>query len=401
MKKSLFIIAATALVVSCSSNDVKNDVNGDLVSIGFKTTMMEKSTRATVGTNAGEMTTVLTNGEYTGTLNTDGNAIEVWAWKTVNTTNSVVFDNQPVIYNANAYADATETTHWTYTPVKYWDRTASYKFYAVAPDGVFTLTEDRDDESNRKFSLTVPNDRVIQTLQDQNGASMVKLAGAQGNGTASDAIDYLVAAVVPCAAGANTQGNADDKDVAFTFSHILSKLTVKVLTTADFDGNDKPVIKLTQLDVKLDSMATSYSQATAGTVTADAGNSGDIWATPVVRNQTITCFSVDQTNNPKYVDSLTLSTTKQQVASYLVAPTPNGATPAKCSVTVTAKYTVFYTDGIKDNCTTPETKVATLTSFVQNTSNVLNITVSPQAILFDVQTVNGFEDDVDYDVDVH
>lgn len=389
MKKSLLIFAAAALIVGCADNTVKNDTVQEQIAIGFVPSFMEKITRA----NAGEMAITPTN-----TFNKDGNTFEVWGWKTNNDQGlSQVFDNQEVIYNSS---NTTTTTKWGYSPVKYWDRTASYVFYATAPYGFFELNEN-DNPDNRIITLTVPNDSVVQTLEDSNGASKIKKAYTEGNGTESKACDFLVAGKVECSAGATTQGNANDKDVAFTFSHILSKLTVKVLTTADFSGDNKPYIKLTKLDIKLDSMATTYTQKTAGTVTAAADNSGDTWAGPVVRNITKTCFDVDPAQSNKLVDSLLLSTTKEEIASYLVAPTPNGDSPATCSVTVTAKYTVFYTDGVVDNCTSPETKVATLTSFVQNTHNILNITIAPQAILFDVQTVNGFTPENEYNQDVH
>ena len=54
-----------------------------------------------------------------------------------------------------------------------------------------------------------------------------------------------------------------------------------------------------------------------------------------------------------------------------------------------------------DEGTITATTVTTLTSFVQNTHNILNITVAPQAILFDVQTVNGFTPETEYNQDVH
>ena len=107
-------------------------------------------------------------------------------------------------------------------------------------------------------------------------------------------------------------------------------------------------------------------------------------------------FDVDDT---KVTSKLPLSTTATSIASYLVAPTPTGASATKATVKVTAEYDVIYSD-ITDHCVSPETTVSTLEYFVQNTHNILNITIAPQAILFDVQTVNGFDPEAEYNVDI-
>lgn len=379
MKKSLLLMAAAVLVISCGEDSVRNNVAENDIPIGFVPTFMEKNTRA----NAGEM---IIQGN-TNTFNVDGNTFAVWGWKTdAQSTTSPIFTNQLVEYNSS---NTTTSTKWGYTPVKYWDRKSSYAFYATAPHGKFTI------DTNKKFSAAnVPS---VQILEDMNGTSKVTKPNA-------DATDYLVAGVVNCAAGANNQGNATDKDVAFTFSHILSKLTVKVLTTTDFNktGDQRPQIKLTNLKIKLNGMAQNYAQKTAGAVNAGATDK-DAWSNAITTAIEKVCFNADGTT----VTDLLLSTTAYEVASYFIAPTTTGTTgdnavsAGSATVTVTAKYDVYYSDGIVDHCETPETEVTTLTSFVQNTHNILNVTVSPQAILFDVQTVNGFDPEYTYNQDVH
>lgn len=390
MKKSFLFFVATALMISCSNDSIRNEVAEDEIPIGFVPTFMEKVTRA----NAGEMI-IQTTPTAVNTFDVNGNTFEVWGWKTNSESeNTKIFDNQVVTYNS-ANLTSTPTTGWGYTPVKYWDRKSSYMFYATAPDGVFSLDEDDDTPADRIFSATsVPS---VQILADMNGTSKV-------TSSTTTAIDYLVAAVVNCAVGANNQGNATDKDVAFTFSHILTKLTVKVLTTTDFNntGNNKPQIKLTNLKIKLNGMAQNYTQKTAGSVQAGATDK-DAWSNAITTAIEKVCFNADDTE----VSDLLLSTTKQEVASYFVAPTTTGTTgnnavsAGSATVTVTAKYDVYYSDGVVDHCETPETTVENLTSFVQNTHNILNVTVSPQAILFDVETVNGFTPETEYNQDVH
>lgn len=382
MKKELILATIAAVtLVGCSNSDVRTDIAEDEVEIGFKTSAIDNTTKATVGTNHGEMTA--TSGT-TGTLNTDGNTMQVWGWKTYNSTETKVFDAQVVTYKASS---TQTTTKWVYSPLKYWDRKASYAFYAVAPDDKFSIDDDK------KFKAE--NVPAVQVLYDNAGANKIKLATAESavTGTASTAIDYLVAGVVNCAAGESTQGNATDKDVAFTFNHILSKLSVQVLTTSDFNntGDTKPQITLSKLTINIAGMCPTYTQKTSGTVTPSA-TAGDSWSGTASSATDYICYDVDGT---KVASSLLLSTTAQEIASYLVAPTKTDATtPGTSTVTVSVEYTVSYSDGVNDKIVTdPVTVTALADKFVQNSSNALKITIAPKAIYFDVESVTGFPTD--------
>lgn len=385
MKKILFLMAATALVASCSDTNSLNKV--EETPIGFANTYIGKITKA----NAGEMT-----GGTNGTLFTTDNTMEVWGWKNnpnSTTPNSQVFDDQLVTYDASL----TGTTKWKYSPLKYWDRAASYKFYAVAPHDKFTIDEELEDAkaADRKFHATsVP---TIQTLMDNNGTSKIKIAtDDSGAGTKSTAIDYLVAAMVSCAAGASNQGNnTTDHDVDFTFNHILSKLNVKVVTSNAFSnsGTVYPQIKLNKLDLKIDGLANQYDQKTAGSVTP-AATDGDIW-TGASAEATITSFNADGTT----VEPQLLSTTAFDAASYFIAPTKTGTTSPEVAagtstVKIQATYTIYY-DGesnptSSEVCMSDVLTITNLTRFGQNTVNNLTITIDPQAIYFDVVTVNDW-----------
>ncbi|MGX8690347.1 MAG: hypothetical protein ACSW76_06840, partial [Bacteroidaceae bacterium] len=117
MKKSLFIIAATALVISCSSNDSFKEIETQDVPIGFGNAYIGKITKA----NDGEMNAT--------TIATNGNTMEVWGWKynaNQNPAYTQVFDNTVVTYNSSS---TQTTTSWEYSPLKFWDRAASYNFY--------------------------------------------------------------------------------------------------------------------------------------------------------------------------------------------------------------------------------------------------------------------------------
>ena len=400
MKKSLFIIAATALVISCSSNDVKNEIVQEDIAIGFGDSHIGKITRATVGTNAGEMTASNSEGTSSGTLCTNGNTMEVWGWKYNANTNpqyTQVFDNQVVTYNSE---NTTQSTKWGYTPIKFWDRAASYIFYAVAPDDKFTMP-DEDLTTATDRVLKAQNVPAVQVLMNNAGDDKIKLAtaGDAVTGTKSTAIDYLVSAKVECEKGLAHQGNATDKDVNFTFYHILSKLDVNVLTTTTFnnEGNDYPQIKLTDLKVNLAGMCPTWDQKTAGALTPAAVD-GDKWSGTAHTATDYVCYDVDGT---KVASSLLLNTTANTVASYFVAPTATGTTTpeaaaATCQVKIQVEYDIFYdgnnTATSSEHCQSEVLTVTNLTSFVQNTYNKLNITIDPQAILFDVEAVTNWSD---------
>lgn len=392
MKKSLLIIAATALVISCSNNEVKNDVVQDEVAIGFGNSYIGKITRA----NAGEMTASNTDGTSSGTLCTDGNTMEVWGWKYNANTDpqyTQVFDNQVVTYTASNTTQS--TTKWVYSPIKFWDRAASYTFYAVAPDGKFTMPdEDLTTATDRVLKAqTVP---AVQVLMNYAGASKIKLAtdGDNVTGTKSTAIDYLVAGKVECAAGAATQGNASDKDVNFIFNHILSKLDVNVLTTSTFNHSESeyPHIKLTDLKINLAGMCPTWDQKTAGALTP-AATDGDTWSGTAHTATDYVCYDVDGT---KVATSLLLNTTANTVASYFVAPTATGSgssAAATCQVKIQVEYDIVYAASgatPSEHCKSEVLTVTNLTSFVQNTYNKLNITIDPQAIYFDVDQVSDW-----------
>ena len=291
MKKSLFIIAATALVISCASNDVKNDIVNQEIPIGFSNINVGKKTKA----NAGEINSKTA-------LEQDGNTMKVWGWKTYNSTPSKVFDGTTVTYTSSS---SQTSTKWVYSPLKYWDFAASYEFYAVAPHNKFSI-----DESTKKISAS--SVEAVQILADNNGASKV---------TNSTAIDYLVAAKVE---KAQPKGNASDGDVEFTFSHILSRLAVKVMTTTDFNnsGSNYPQIELTKLTVNIQGMCPSYTQKTAGAVNSSSTD-GDTWSGTAAGATPLYCYKTEGS-----VAALLLNTTANEVASYLIAPTATAVSPS-------------------------------------------------------------------------
>ena len=388
MKKTLLFLTATALLAGCAGNEVKDDVVVEEIAIGFGDSNIGKITRA----NAGEMTASSSNGTSSGTLCTDGNTMEVWGWKYNANTDPAytkIFDNQVVKYTSSS---SQTSTKWVYSPIKYWDRFADYTFYAVAPDGKFTMPDENLTTAANRV-LKAQNVPAVQVLMNNAGAAKIKLAtdGDAVTGEKSTAIDYLVAEKRECAKGEATQGNATDKDVTFTFYHILSKLDVNVLTTSTFThtGSDYPQIKLTDLKINLAGMCPTWDQKTAGALTPSTTD-GDTWSGTAASATDYICFDVDDTN---VTEARLLSTTAFTTASYFVAPTATGTTPAQHDVKIQVEYDIIYAasgDASVEHCQSDLLTVTNLKSFVQNTYNKLNITIDPQAILFDVEEVKDW-----------
>lgn len=133
MKKAIYLLAATAFMVSCNQDvliDTPSQQPEVLRHIGFDT-FVDKATRTTgVGANSTA-------------LNDFYPEFNVYGWKTVEDKTSTVFDNVTVSYfdaekssgvkPGAEWGDNVETG-WYYKYIRYWDKLASkYQFSAYAP----------------------------------------------------------------------------------------------------------------------------------------------------------------------------------------------------------------------------------------------------------------------------
>ena len=101
------------LLAACSTNDEIQAPQQEMSSIDF-------ATYAPTMTRAAENSSSDTRND----LSAHHTTFKVWGNKTVGATSTDVFNGQEVSYN---------DSKWTYDPVRYWDKTARYNFYAVDP----------------------------------------------------------------------------------------------------------------------------------------------------------------------------------------------------------------------------------------------------------------------------
>ncbi len=191
MNKKLYFLATVAIFAACSSNDVKNDIAENSNEIGF-TAVTYKATKAEITGNAA--------------LASEGGFV-VWGYKAKNQTTMDWAEEAYTVFNAvnvhvksgqdGAYINTNETD-WTYDTKKYWDKNASYCFYAVAPYN--------------------PSSGTYSISEGANNTKMISITGAT-SGLASASDDFLISR-----GGVKDRKGTNQDNVDFTFHHTMAKI---------------------------------------------------------------------------------------------------------------------------------------------------------------------------------
>ncbi len=195
MKKSILFLATAALFAACTNDSVRENIAEDQVEIGFSTYIQKP-----VASKADNSTADNLND-----LEAYHKNFVVNGFKTVATKETQVFANQLV-----TYADS----KWGYSPVSYWDKSASkYSFYAAAPQ---TARWEFDEEGKyytiSDFTVTGTS-LALDTLDTPDAAAVF---GEE---------DLMIATDIP----AHTAFTATA--VNFTFNHILSRFNIAISTS--------------------------------------------------------------------------------------------------------------------------------------------------------------------------
>lgn len=195
MKKSFLLLATAALFAACASDSVRENIADDQVEIGFSTYIQKPVASKADNSNASEVnslsnyhTTFVVNGYK----NVAGNDVQVFADQLV------------------TFADS----KWGYSPVSYWDKSASkYSFYAAAPQNA-SWGFDEDGKYYTFSDFTVSGTSLaLAEIDVPNAAAKF------------DDEDLMIATDIP---EYNTfTGDA----VNFTFNHILSRFNIAISTS--------------------------------------------------------------------------------------------------------------------------------------------------------------------------
>lgn len=316
MKKNYFMLAAAAMMfAACSETDMVSEM-GEMETaqeINFES-FAQKTTRAEI---TGESALQSTTG------------FKVWGTKTYDSTPTTVFDGVNVYYSGGA---------WTYDNKKYWDETATYDFYAVAP-------------FDAKSSISDGKITIVDVA----------------SGKSADSQDYLI----------DRDGNTDVAGsvkaiVPFDFNHTMAKLSFVLqagvaenitVTSLTMTGWDNALGKFVQT---LDATPTTNSKAEWSMQTAKVAGSATLVGTGAGDA------------------SILLPNTKAGVNvkdTYIMVP----QTIAANDLTFTINYTINGED-----FTAQVGQVATAQTWGTDTHTTYTIIVAPNVINFDVNSVAGW-----------
>lgn len=336
MKKSLFIIATAALVISCAKDSVRNDIIENEVPIGFET----YSSLATKGTSA------LTLESYHTTFG-------VWGYKTVSSSESVVMNHYKVIHNDTNGSNATYLWNYdgTNAPsgqyLKYWDKAASqYEFDAYAPYSANASI------SSHVISIAsgqyAANENIQATLSETLNSEKFSGTGTTANNASTD---WMIAA--PYTRTATSPATIATDVVNLSFSHLLTKVIVAVKTKTDFPKD----INITSISLNNVIGTGEYTGSAWSTTGSTAVN---------VSGRTGTISDPEKTDNA--------NTHVYYSLECLVIP----------QATASPTFSVTYTIGNDPEVfTVTGATISSITAFAAGTVYTITATIGPDPIHFD------------------
>ena len=320
MKKNYFMLAAAALMfAACAETDFVNPVpvnEGEV--IGFET-FANNSTRALNGTNLEDYTTTF----------------GVWAYKTPDGGSKVNVMNNYEVEN---------TSDWVYAGqgpssdqvLKYWDKLASYEFYAYAPYHSSDVTI-----GSGVISIANGEYAANENLQTSWSTAINNTENFSGNGNATDkSTDWMVATKIERAAAANDIVNE-------TFYHTMSKLVVILKSEVEH---------------------TSVTSVSVGNVHG-TGSCQIIPSTSAVAATWTASGSAKSISG--VCGDFTAADTDHYSMEYLLIPSDDDPT-----------FSITYTINGEEYIVT-NTAISAITSFEENTIYTLTVTIGPNPIVFD------------------
>jgi hypothetical protein len=199
MKKSILFLATAALFAACTNDSVRENIADDQVEIGFSTYIQKPVASKADNSNA----------ETLKNLEAYHQNFVVNGFKTVANAETQVFTDQLVTYNS-----ADDKKVWEYSPVSYWDKSASkYSFYAAAPKTA-SWGFDEDGKYYTISDFTVSGSSLdLATLDTPDAAAVF--------GTE----DLMIATDIDNHTAFTTEA------VNFTFNHILSRFNIAISTS--------------------------------------------------------------------------------------------------------------------------------------------------------------------------
>ena len=241
---------------------------------------------------------------------------------------------------------------WAYSPLRYWDKQATYEFIAFAPAAAPMAYELHTDGkvTGGQFKTSDPYTLVGQNLQ--SGTSNAEIYTGFTGGTGKDT-DIMLAPMVP--ANGTTKGI-----VNFNFYHILSKLNVAVKLNASL-GSSVKVKNITITGLKDTGTYTDAAGWTAASTLSDPDYK--------LQFSNATGVEVSSASSLYFIESLVM--------------------PQAMAGTLNMEYTIstggysetyYYAQSLAD--------IFTTTTFDKGSNYTITFTISPSVITFDAKVSN-------------
>lgn len=357
-----------ALGACTNTDDFAESTSENKAEIAFANPFISKTTRST--------------GDIKDAVALQNFKVKVWGEKYASTGSYVsgdyVFNGTELTYNA-----ATQKWEHNITPAPKWETGKDFDFVGFAPANAAANIAYNDG----KMELTdVP---VLQRVTDEDGAN-------EGD-------DYLLSGLTT-----SKSGNLRE-DVSLSFNHILSRLSVYTYTTLD-NATYKVEISNLSLYLPNSTVTATYKEdshsgpvqgndtwtwegfANAEANAASASNLGGSYA-----EQNFVAASSPLTVNYAQTASTTTANAFAN-KSYFIAPTPKDEHVnffLAISYTITKNATAENPNGTDQKTYTKFVNIAELTQLKQGYQHNLFIGITPTAIKFNVENVEGWKENVD------
>lgn len=348
--KNMLYACMTIVMVSLSSCDNENvlidnqaDKDTSKKAIVFGNNLPVNSTRASL-TPAGGFP--------------DGSVISVYGFQTTGAAVDQNFKDQAVTKGGEK---------WTYSPVKYWNLTSTYEFYAVYPKDKISHTFNNETKMFAIDNFVVADDKDAQ-------------------------IDVMIAEK-------NTTSPLNI--VNFNFNHLLSNVNFYFKTINTFDFNGIASIEVVEFDVEGICNKGSYQQTgnVEGTWTAST-NGADIYDFPKVTSGSVS----DNTSHTALATDLLLlpqslaSADKKITMTYRI--NYSDGTAARYTKSVALSDATF----IKSkNGATSEDLTVWKPNYIYNYFLAVNPAILPNgdsAVIEFTATVDEWQDEIDAEIEV-
>ena len=274
------------------------------------------------------------------------NTIAVYGVKE-NVTVQTVFNNVTLTYTTPGGTP----NDWAYSPLRYWDKQATYEFIAFAPASApmaYVLHTDGK-VTGGQFQTSDPYTLVGQNLQ--NGTSNEEIYTGFTGGTGKDT-DIMLAPMV--SANGTTKGI-----VNFDFHHILSKLNVAVKLNASLGSS---VVKVKNITISGLKDTGTYTDAAGWSATATDPNYK-------LQFNDATGVEVNATPALYFLESLVMPQAMAGILNMEYTISTGGYSE-----------TYYYAQSLED--------IFTTTTFDKGSNYTITFTISPSVITFDAKVSN-------------